>query len=198
MAGSVVLPLGRPIQPSAAAQACSDDALMSRVRAGDRVAFAELFVRYREPIWRFFRRRTSDPAQAEELAQDTFAAALTGAVRFEARGSFRSYLFGIAFNILMDARRRHRPAAPLEDSIAAPSRDPDAALWVQRALEQLEPEEREILMLREYEQLSYDEIAQTLALPLNTVRSRLFRARAALRDVLAGAGPDQEVAHAGQ
>jgi DNA-directed RNA polymerase specialized sigma24 family protein len=57
---------------------------MSRVRGGDRAAFAELFVRYRDPVWRFFRRRTSDPAQAEELAQDTFAAVLTGAARFEA------------------------------------------------------------------------------------------------------------------
>jgi RNA polymerase sigma-70 factor (ECF subfamily) len=176
----------------------TDDVLMSRVCGGDRAAFAELFVRYRESIWRFFRRRTSDPAQAEELAQDTFAAVLAGAARFEARGSFRSYLFGIAFNILMDARRRQRPAAPLEDSIAAPPRDPATGLWVRQALERLEPEEREILMLREYEQLSYDEIAQTLALPLNTVRSRLFRARAAMREVLAGDGPSQEIAHAGQ
>ena len=59
-----------------------------------------------------------------------------------------------------------------------------AGLWVREALEQLEKTDREILMLREYEQLSYAEIAATLRVPLNTVRSRLFRARMALKEKL--------------
>jgi RNA polymerase sigma-70 factor (ECF subfamily) len=57
-------------------------------------------------------------------------------------------------------------------------------LWVRRAVEKLDPIDREILLLREFEQLSYAEIADLLELPLNTVRSRLFRARTALRDLL--------------
>ena len=61
---------------------------------------------------------------------------------------------------------------------------PDASLWIRQALEKLDDSEREILMLREYEQLSYSEIADLLRLPLNTVRSRLFRARMALRNHL--------------
>jgi RNA polymerase sigma-70 factor (ECF subfamily) len=67
------------------------------------------------------------------------------------------------------------------DSELATNSDCDAALWVRRAVEKLDASEREILMLREYEQLSYSEIAQLLRIPVNTVRSRLFRARLALK-----------------
>jgi RNA polymerase sigma-70 factor (ECF subfamily) len=62
--------------------------------------------------------------------------------------------------------------------------DPDAGLWVRRALAQLDADDREILMLREYEELSYQEIADLHRLPLNTVRSPLFRARMALKAAL--------------
>ena len=62
----------------------------------------------------------------------------------------------------------------------------DAPIWVKQALTKLEEMDREILMLREYEELSYAEIAKLLHLPLNTVRSRLFRARLALKTLLAG------------
>jgi RNA polymerase sigma-70 factor (ECF subfamily) len=60
----------------------------------------------------------------------------------------------------------------------------DNSLWVRQALEKLDAQEREILMLREYEQLSYSEVAELLRIPVNTVRSRLFRARVALKDHL--------------
>jgi RNA polymerase sigma-70 factor (ECF subfamily) len=62
--------------------------------------------------------------------------------------------------------------------------DPDQVLWVRDALAGLDPMDREVLMLREYEQLSYDEIANAIGVPLGTVRSRLFRARMALREKL--------------
>jgi len=165
----------------------TDEALMRRAGVGDRAAFETLFLRYREPVWGFFRRRVFDLTAAEELSQETFLAVLTGAARFEGRGPFRAYLFGIAFNVLMTWRRRHQQEAIEVEPIAAQS-DPDSAIWVRQALAKLEPEEREILMLREYEQLSYQEMAQLLVLPLNTVRSRLFRARAALRLALTGSG----------
>ena len=63
---------------------------------------------------------------------------------------------------------------------------PENSLWIREALAKLDETEREILMLREYEQLSYAEIAELLRMPVNTVRSRLFRARMALRDCLKG------------
>lgn len=165
----------------------SDEALMLEFQKGSRQAFVELFHRYRDAIYGFFRRRLDDAAHAEDLSQETFLAVLRGAVRYEPRALFRSYLYGIAFKQLWAARRRVvREASPAAaaDARAAVAPDPDATLWVRRAIERLDAEGREILMLREYEQLSYAEIAGLLRLPVNTVRSRLFRARTALRGLL--------------
>lgn len=135
----------------------SDEALMIEVRGGSRPAFETLFERYREPIWRFFRRRTLDAGRAEELAQDTFVAMLQGARRYEQRGTFRSYLFGAAYNVLQGDRRRaaFRATDPLAVDPAAHTADPAAAIWVRDAMATLDEHEREVLMLREYEQLSY-------------------------------------------
>jgi RNA polymerase sigma-70 factor (ECF subfamily) len=167
----------------------TDDELMLAYRAGEQPAFELLFERYREPIWRFFRRRLPDAPGAEELTQETFLALLRAAPRYQPRASFRSYLFGIAFNLLAAARRERRraPAAGLDAlDVAAPQTDAAAVLWVRDALAALDDEDREVLMLREYDQLSYEEIAALLAAPVGTVRSRLFRARQALRARLAG------------
>ena len=165
----------------------ADEDLIARVKGGSRDAFETLFERYREPIWQFFRRRSADAARAEELAQDTFVAVLEGARRYEARGTFRSYLFGIAYNVLLADRRKAalRATAPMDAEPADPhGRDLEAGIWVRDALSTLDEDDREILMLREYEQLSYLEIADIRQAPLNTVRSQLFRARAALKSAL--------------
>jgi RNA polymerase sigma-70 factor, ECF subfamily len=165
----------------------SDDELIAQVKGGSRGAFEELFERYREPVWRFFRRRTADAGRAEELAQDTFVAVLGGARRYEGRGTFRSYLFGVAYNVLLADRRKSvfRVTTPIETEPVDPHvEDPDAAIWVRHALATLDPDDRDILMLREYEQLSYQEIAEIRNAPLNTIRSQLFRARAALKTAL--------------
>jgi RNA polymerase sigma-70 factor (ECF subfamily) len=170
----------------------SDEDLMDRTRRGSRDAAEVLFERYRTPVWQFFRRRVADAGVAEELAQDTFVAVMEGAARYERRGAFRSYLFGIAFNVLQADRRKraHRAAEPLDgDPPSAASPDPDPAIWVRGALARLDPDDREILMLREYEQLSYQEIADLRKTPLNTVRSQLFRARMALRAALEARTP---------
>jgi RNA polymerase sigma-70 factor (ECF subfamily) len=89
--------------------------------------------------------------------------------------------------VLQRSRRatRHRIAEMLEvDPPDVRVADPDAVLWVRHAIERLDETDREILMLREYEELSYHEIADLRKLPLNTVRSRLFRARMALKAAL--------------
>jgi RNA polymerase sigma-70 factor (ECF subfamily) len=165
----------------------TDEQLMEEMRQGSRAAFETLFGRYRDPIWRFFRRRTPDAARAEELAQDTFVAVLEGAARYAERGTVRSYLFGTAYNVLLADRRKavHRATEPLDMEPAAGGPfDPDAGIWVRDALLRLDEGEREVLMLREYEQLSYQEIADLRGTPLNTVRSQLFRARIALKAAL--------------
>src|SRR5688572_22740770 len=107
MHGTLVRLLGRQTAPASAPVVVeiTDEALMLRAGQGDRAAFETLYLRYRDPVWGFFRRRVADRASAEELSQETFLAVLTGAARFEGRGAFRAYLFGIAFNILMAWRR---------------------------------------------------------------------------------------------
>jgi RNA polymerase sigma-70 factor (ECF subfamily) len=169
--------------------AVSDEQLMLAFTLGSSDALTELFRRYKQPIYGFFRRRLSDPAHAEELTQETFLALLRAASRYEPRALFRTYLYSIGLKIL----RAHRRKATFRATFFAhPSTIPDPAkqdatesgLWVRRAVEKLDSIDREILLLREFEQLSYAEIADLLHLPLNTVRSRLFRARTALRDLL--------------
>jgi RNA polymerase sigma-70 factor (ECF subfamily) len=166
----------------------SDEHLMLAWTQGSSDAFSELFCRYKQPIFGFFRRRTNEaaspahgPSQAEELTQETFLALLRAASRYEPRALFRTYLYAIAFKIL---RAHRRKAAFRATFLGRPTVLPEAGVWVRRAVAKLDPIDREILMLREYEQLSYAEIANLLHLPLNTVRSRLFRARSALRNLL--------------
>jgi len=161
----------------------SDEALMLEFQRGSREAFEELFARYREPLYGFFCRRLESRERAEDLAQETFLAVIRASSRYEPRALVRTYLYGIALNLVAAERRtRVRNAVLVQgDSELATNSDCDAALWVRRAVEKLDASEREILMLREYEQLSYSEIAQLLRIPVNTVRSRLFRARLALK-----------------
>jgi RNA polymerase sigma-70 factor (ECF subfamily) len=167
----------------------SDEQLILELQQGSDGAFSELFLRYRERVWGFFRRRMNDTGQAEELAQETFLAVLHGAKRYEPRATFRSYLFGIAFNILAASRRksahdRTHAAAAAEEMPARSGSNPENVICIRQAVERLEAGEREVLLLREFEELSYEEIAKILYLPVNTVKSRLFRARMALRDIL--------------
>ena len=167
----------------------TDEQLMLEFQRGSTEAFTELFARFREPIYGFFRRRLNHVARAEELAQETFVAVLRGAARWEPRALFRTYLYGIAMNLVAAERRktaREASHAKATEAAADPpvASEPEEVLWLRRAVEQLEANQREILLLREYEQLSYEEIAVLLRIPVNTVRSRLFRARMALKDLL--------------
>ena len=178
-----------PPTPASPASPASDEHLMLAFSKGSVESFNELFLRHKQPIYGFFRRRTADSHHAEELSQETFLVLLRAASRYEPRALFRTYLYAIAFKIL----RAHRRKAAFRDTFfSRPSTIPDPAkqdatesgLWVRRAVEKLDRIDREILLLREFEQLSYAEIADLLQLPLNTVRSRLFRARTALRNLL--------------
>ena len=164
----------------------TDDQLVLEFQKGSQEAFRELFERYREPLYGFFRRRLDNPARAEELAQECFLALLRNVIRYEPRATFRSYLYGIAVNLVSAERRKSGRETALDDvpEVPAGAANLDVGLWVRRALALLEKSEREVLMLREYEQLSYAEIGNVLRIPINTVRSRLFRARMALREHL--------------
>src|SRR5205807_781953 len=167
----------------------SDERLMLAFSQGSSEAFTELFHRYKQPVFGFFCRRVSDPANAEELTQETFFALLRAAVRYEPRALFRTYLYAIGCKILRAQRRKAAFRAaflghPNSASDPATHDATECGLWFRRAIAKLEPVDREIVMLREFEQLSYAEIADILQLPLNSVRSRLFRARFTLRELL--------------
>ncbi len=175
--------------PTNPANATTDEKLMLAFSQGSSEAFTELFRRYRQPLYGFFRRRATDPAHAEELAQETFLALLRSARRYEPRALFRTYLYAIGLKILRADRRKITFRAAFfgqPDTIPDPAKQDatESGLWVRRAIANLDAIDREILLLREFEQLSYAEIAQLLRLPVNTVRSRLFRARVALRQLL--------------
>jgi RNA polymerase sigma-70 factor, ECF subfamily len=177
-----------------------DERLMLAFSQGSSEAFTELFRRYKQPVFGFFCRRLADPSHAEELTQETFLALLRAASRYEPRALFRTYLYAISFKILRSHRRRSAFRATFFGRTSPPP-DPaksdatESGLWVRRAVEKLDSIDREVLLLREFEQLSYAEIADLLQLPLNTVRSRLFRARTALRELLEpSAAPEKNLA----
>ncbi len=155
----------------------SDEALMLEFQGGSRAAFEELFARYHKPLYGFFRRRLNNPERAEDLAQETFLAVIRAASRYEPRALVRTYLCGIALKLLAAERRKVLTSSTLGQSAPEPKADgtPERVLWVRQAVEKLDAPEREILMLREYEQLSYSDIAELLRIPVNTVRSKLFR-----------------------
>src|SRR5208283_5905636 len=102
----------------------TDEQLMLDFQRGSKEAFTELFERYREPIYGYFRRRLADAARAEELAQETFLAVLRAVTRYEPRALFRTYLYGIALLQLTAERRKNAHRTAILDLNTA---DPPAA-----------------------------------------------------------------------
>jgi len=88
-----------------AALVTSDEALMLEFQGGSRAAFEELFARYREPLYGFFRRRVESAERAEDLMQETFLAVIRASSRYEPRALVRTYLYGIALKLVMAERR---------------------------------------------------------------------------------------------
>lgn len=168
----------------------SDEALMLEFQRGSRAAFEELYARYCGPLHGFFRRRLANPQRAEDLAQETFLVIVRGAERYEPRALVKTYLYAIAMKQLASERRRQSRDSVNDPLIEPAKSNPvESHLWIREALGRLDDSEREVLLLREYEQLSYSEIADLLRVPVNTVRSRLFRARMAMKQQLEARRP---------
>src|ERR1700740_390520 len=164
----------------------SDEALMLEFQGGSRAAFEELFARYRKPLHGFFERRLNNRERAGDLPQGTFLGGFRAPSLYQPRALVRTYLYGIPLKLLAAERRKFLTSSTSGQSASEPKTDgtPECVLWVRQAMEKLDAPEREILMLREYEQLSYSDIAELLRIPVNTVRSRLFRSRLALKSYL--------------
>ena len=164
----------------------SDEELMQAFKRGESLAFPELFDRYKNSIYGFVRRGIDDPGRAEEITQDIFLALVQRRNGYEVRARFRTYLYRIALNGIA-AEHRKKPEGTAEAAAPAAGGDPSIVQQVRDALERLEPEQKQVVMLREYEGLSYQEIAELIGVPVGTVRSRLFRAKLTLREMLAPA-----------
>jgi len=163
-----------------------DDELAAQAAAGNVDAFGSLFTRYARDVYRLALSLGHRRSDAEDLMQDTFVAALEGVGRFEGRSSVRTWLGAILIRQASRNRRYHRLRATeaLDETAAAVGtglRD-ERRLDVHAMLDSLSAEHRTVLVLRELQGMSYDEIAEALSIPRGTVESRLFRARNMLRE----------------
>jgi RNA polymerase sigma-70 factor (ECF subfamily) len=158
-------------------------------------SFEELAVPLLEQLYNFAHWLTQDRTEAEDLVQETFAKALRGFSSFRPGTNFRAWIYRILRNSFLSSRTGLKTMVMLDeegtDELPAENTSPEAALIVQanrevvqKALEELPVQFREILLLCEVEEMSYQEISETLAIPMGTVMSRLFRARKALRVAL--------------
>lgn len=174
----------------------SEDDWVRRAQAGDRKAFSELVRRHQRSVHRYLLRMLGSHDDAMELTQEAFIKAWQALPQWRPEAQFRTWLFRIANNVALDALRHRKliEFVPLEDSFDAPSSEPDPAHQAQltqevrqldASLRKLMPEHRQILLLREVEEMSYDEIGSVLSLNEGTVKSRLARARDALMKIRA-------------
>ena len=170
--------------------------VIRRVLRGDSEAFSELVAAYQKTVYNIARRLLGSREDAEDLTQETFLAAYRRLGDFRGESRFSTWLCRIASNACIDAlrRRKHTDALSLtledEDAEDAEWEIPDESLApeallsqkltrdaVRRGLRELSPEGRQVLILRELEGMSYEEIGETLGLEPGTVKSRIFRAR---------------------
>jgi len=173
--------------------------LVERARKGDRQAFGVLVERYQRRVVGVVLAVVHNPEDAVELAQETFVRAYQNLTKFEERSSFSTWLYRIAVNLAIDWRRHESRHVTLrgEEAEAELSRIPsvvgdsfkevargETAEKIRDALDELTAEQRTVILLREVEGLSYDEIAEVLHCPRGTVMSRLFYARGRLRELL--------------
>jgi RNA polymerase sigma-70 factor (ECF subfamily) len=171
----------------------TDLELIRQAQQGDRQAFGQLVRRHHQGVINVVYRMCGNTDLAEEAAQETFIRAWSHLPRYKPRAPFRNWLYRIAINLARDALRRERPAVDIESvPIASGDQGPQALVEarergeiVREAVTDLPPASKEVLVLREYEGLSYKEIAETLDIPIGTVMSRLNYARGRLRQSLA-------------
>lgn len=176
----------------------SDEALMLRVKVGDHDAFGEILQRYERQLVVFFLRQLGDEEGARDLAMDTFLRVYKAASRYEPKAKFSTYIYQIARNLYINEskKRTFRRTESLDEmaedkgmEFADESMDPEQVLekseqqsLVQEALTQLPEDQRTILILVEFQELSYERVAQIMGCSIGTVKSRMYRARQKIRE----------------
>lgn len=177
----------------------ADEMLMQRYVAGDASAFATLYGRHKNGVWRYLLRGSNNEALTAELSQDVWASVIKARHSYEPRARFATWLYRLAHNRLVDHWRAERPQEELDaaEEIAAPEHHTPAARATQaeqgnrlmQALKGLAPEQREAFLLQAEGGLSLEEIASTQGVGRETVKSRLRYALAKLRGELADVWP---------
>ncbi len=174
--------------------------LLQAAKLGDRKAIETLLMAHQDRVYRFGMRLCADPNDAEDVAQDTLLAMAQSIPRFEGRSSLSTWLYSVVRSFCIKKRRKSK-FAPSElepiESLTEPAQgltpkdqlQPDAALAAkqleaafERALHALDPDQREVLVLRDIEGLSAAEVAEVLEISVSAVKSRLHRARLNLRE----------------
>jgi RNA polymerase sigma-70 factor (ECF subfamily) len=189
-----------PLVETMLGAALSFDTEVTRLRGGDMDAIAKLMQRYQHRLYRYLLRMVRQPATAEDLFQQTWIRVMEGAGSYDPRRSFEGWLFAIAHNLAIDHLRRRQPES-LDEELPSgetrvdltPSAGPDAltqllaeerSAFVARAVAEMPATFREVLTLRFEEEMKLEEMAEVLALPLGTVKTRLHRALKSLQSVV--------------
>ena len=179
----------------------SEDAIVDRCRRQDFEAFGKLVDAYQNRVFGFVRRMLPSAEEAADVTQETFIKAFQNFTRFDGRCSVRTWLFRIAYHLCVDrARKNDRSLSEValvdstegEEIDVADSRwqpeqmaiDAELMSFVESAIASMSEKLRSVLILHDKEDMSYEEISQMLDVPIGTVKSRLFLARAHLQHVL--------------
>jgi RNA polymerase sigma-70 factor (ECF subfamily) len=191
------------ISVSHAAGSSSDDELLAAAREGDSAALETLLVRYQPHLYRFGLRMCGNVEDAGDVAQESLISMARSVRDFRGDSSVSSWLYTIARRFCIKKRRRSKFAPTREESLNAPETDvaqhladpgpnpeqtatnQELATALTHAIDALEPSQREVLVLRDVEGLSAPEVARILGISVEAVKSRLHRARVAIREELA-------------
>ena len=194
------------MRPQLMEQEASDDTcLVEEALGGNQASFQLLVERYEQRIFNLIRHYTRNPVEIEDLAQETFLKVYRRLSSFQRQSSFYTWLYRIAVNTILDSlkRRGRSPVQAVEDLEAVPAApggatpSPSATLEREEiarithdVLEELPEIFRTVLVLREYEDMAYQDIADLLGISIGTVESRLFRARARFKERLLQKHPE--------
>ena len=165
----------------------AEQVLILRCQIGDRYALAELIRRHERPLRYFIVRLLGDSAIAEDVFQDTWLSVIRKIGSLREIDAFTTWLYRIARNRVYQELRKRKLLLPLDEDLEVPGNtENDAfsaedAAKIHRCLEKLQPEHKEVLMLRFLEQMSYEQISKVISCNLGTVRSRIHYAKRTIK-----------------
>jgi RNA polymerase sigma-70 factor, ECF subfamily len=186
-------------------QAVLDALLVERLKQGEEAAYEELLQRFQQPVYNLVYRLLNDPADAPDVVQEVFLKVFRNMEQFRAQSTLKTWIYRIAIHEAYNQRRwfsRHKQrevgieeesegSRPWLDSISDAARDPyelvlneERHALIESALREINADFRAAVVLRDLEEMSYDEIAEVMQVSLGTVKSRILRGRDALRRAL--------------